>query len=61
MFVYIIGNVEEYKEINTAYQGYSKSYLELIGLDSSALASLVLRGKRIDLMQGADMISMLSL
>ncbi|KAL4449799.1 hypothetical protein ABPG74_008172 [Tetrahymena malaccensis] len=50
MFTYQILRVsQKYKDIDISNYGYSKSYLDLLGINPETLSQIILRGKQIDL------------
>ncbi|KAL4481923.1 hypothetical protein ABPG74_008012 [Tetrahymena malaccensis] len=52
MFQYLIGRVNfEMKDVEIVEAGYSKSFLELIGLNASSLSFLLMRNEKIELIK----------
>ncbi|KAL4481922.1 hypothetical protein ABPG74_008011 [Tetrahymena malaccensis] len=52
MFQYLIGRVNfEMKDVEILEAGYSKSFLELIGLNASSLSFLLMRNEKIELIK----------
>ncbi|KAL4509067.1 hypothetical protein ABPG73_006453 [Tetrahymena malaccensis] len=59
MFSYLIGRINfEIKDIEIVQAGYSKSFLELIGLNESSLSFLLMRNQRIDIIKDQDEVMM---
>ncbi|EWS71567.1 hypothetical protein TTHERM_001363578 (macronuclear) [Tetrahymena thermophila SB210] len=55
MFSYLIGKTNfEIKDVEIVQAGYSKSFLELIGLNESSLSFLLMRNQKIDIVKDQD-------
>ncbi|KAL4449804.1 hypothetical protein ABPG74_008177 [Tetrahymena malaccensis] len=51
----------EYKNTEIIHTGFSKAYLELLGIDPDTLSQIFLRGKKIDLIRNSIDISLLTI